>query len=412
MKYKSVLQKAGLVVTSILLSLLLAELVLRFIYPAQTYYFVWQPNLQHTFTPDPAIIEGVKSPSSFTINSYGVRTDADEIRHGEEALWFWQRKGKTDSVWAAWCCLCLGGSTTECLYLDDKATWPAQLEKMSCNGPKSMWCPLMGNIGKSGSTSRENYVQLKYCVPQYKKVSDVILMVGLNDLVKRLSQDTLFDNSFHFTQASEDSFVTKIFLKQGRGIGFTWWRRTALFYVLQKAFHHRNGVAWQQMEDDKGEVYKTWRENRQNAAIVIDTLPDLTTALNEYVRNLNLMIDEAQKQKLQITFVNQSALWKDTMTENELAMLWMGGTGNFQVEKRHSYYSPKALRHGLNLYNEKLAEVCAKRNVLLIDIDSKLPHNASTFYDDCHFTITGAQKVGQIVFEGMKNNMSGNNLKK
>ncbi|MDB5281802.1 MAG: GDSL-like lipase/acylhydrolase family protein [Bacteroidota bacterium] len=394
MNYKSVLQKAVLVLASILLSVLLAEILLRLMYPVQTHYFVWQPNLKHTFTPDSSVLSGLQSPSSFTINSYGIRTDEEQLRL--ETL-LYDKPSARDKAGGTKYFLCLGGSTTECLYLNDDKTWPMQIRRYAWDR-NLPW--FVGNIGKSGCTTRENYIQLKYCVPQYKKFGGVILMVGLNDLVKRLSQYTLYDDDFRFNPAMEDSFVNNIFLKQGRGIGTSWLRRTALFYAAQKSSHNRQSVKWE-MQDDHGAIYKTWRQNRRTADIV-DTLPDLNSAFSEFERNLNLIIDEAQKQKLQVIFVNQSALWRDSMPENETGVLWMGGIGNFQQEPGHTYYSARALRKGLDLYNQKLAEVCTKRKVLLVDIDKKLPHDLSVFYDDCHFNINGAKKAGQIVFDAIK----------
>ena len=52
MDKNSILQKAGLVLISVLLSVFILELLLRVVYPAQAHYFVWQPGLQHHFYPD------------------------------------------------------------------------------------------------------------------------------------------------------------------------------------------------------------------------------------------------------------------------------------------------------------------------------------------------------------------------
>jgi lysophospholipase L1-like esterase len=399
MKSNSILMKAGMVVASILLSLFLAELVLRVIYPAQTRYYVWQPNLQHTFYPDTTVLKGLHSPAHFTINSYGVRTDLDQIKL--EKLLFLP-PNKRDSVSGTQYYICLGGSTTECLYLDDNATWPNQLARLSSinNIHNYLW---MGNIGKSGCTTRENYIQLKYCVSQYKVMSGVVLMAGLNDMLKRLSRDSLYPADFRFSPTLEDSLANTILLKQGRNTGTTWWRRTAVFYLLQQAFHQNSpqGVEWENVEDDHGEIYKTWRANRQHASKIIDSLPNLTPALSEFERNLNLIIDEARKQHLRIVFVNQAALWKDSMSDDELKLLWMGGIGNFQQAVPSAYYSPAALRRALNLYNEKLKDVCHDNGVEMVDLDANLPHDASIFYDDCHFTELGAKKAAAVIYKAI-----------
>ena len=397
MNHNSNLQKAGLALVSFLFSLVLLEGVLRIAFPFQTKYMVWQPGLQHHFYPDTGIISGVDPVTNFTINRYGLRTNKDDLLHGPDLFSSADKHLKPGLKYY----LCLGASTTEGLYLDDTKTWPAQFAKAAVENHDATF-GYIGNLAKSGCTMRENYIQLKYCVPRYKAINTIFVMSGLNDMTRRLSQDTSFKSDFHFTPAIEDSFVNTIFLKQGRGQGKTWWRRTALFYVFQNAYHRNSpsSIDWQ-VQDSSGRIYETWRNNRKHAARFLDTLPDMTSAIEEYGRIINLMIDEAQKQKLELIFLNESAIWKDSMSDAELAQLWQGGIGKFQMEPGHVYYSPRALRHGLELYNERLLSVCSGRHIQVIDIDSQLPHNLSVFYDDCHFNIEGARQLGNIVYQSV-----------
>jgi|GEM_PF-827164 lysophospholipase L1-like esterase len=399
MQGNSIFQKAGLAVFSVLLSLFILEVVLRIIYPAQTHYFVWQPGLRHQFFPDTAILSGLEPATTFTVNRYGLRTDTTDLRNGPDLF---QNLTAEERNSGAKYYLCIGASTTEGLYLDDSKTWLAEFARAAVSAHDSTF-KFIGNLAKSGCTMRENYIQLKYCVPQYKRINTVFVMAGLNDMTRRLSQDAGYQPGFEFTPQVEDSFVNAIFLKQGRGQGKTWLRRTALFYVFQNAYHRNKplSVEWM-LQDNTGKIYSNWRNNRQHALRFLDTLPDMTAALDEYNRILNLMIDEAQKQKLQIIFINESAIWKDSMSEIEISKLWQGGIGKFQKESGHVYYSPKALRQGLEMYNQKLTSVCVSRGVHLIDIDSKLPHDLSVFYDDCHFTDEGAREIGNIVYGAIK----------
>ncbi len=374
---KEISKKAGLVIASILLSLFIAEVILRLIYPQQAKYFAWQPNLQHTFRPDSSVFYGVNGAKQFSINSQGFR--------GNEF--------KKDSLPKY---LCIGGSTTECLYLDDNETWYQQMQLLLAT--RFSLLISFGSIGKSGCTTRENYIQLKYFVPQLGKIDGVILMVGLNDMMKRLSRDTLFENDFRFTQQVEDSFVNTIFLSNNKEE--VWWRKTNLFQYVQRAFQRTNKVEWQNVQDDEGKIYKEWRQNRQQASVIIDTLPDLSAALNEYERNLRLIYAEAEKQDIRLVLINQSALYKDTMTAYENSLLWMGGVGNFQSEPNQAYYSAKALRQALELYNQRLQKFCAANPYIkYIDLATQLPRDTSVFYDDCHFNESGARKVAGIISE-------------
>ncbi len=388
------MKKAALLLVSLTATLLLAEGLLRLLYPDTQQLYVWQPNLQHTFYPDSAIFPGIKGPSLFTINDYGVREDTFYTHYSNnlKAPLNDDEKGHTYYLF-------VGGSTTECLYLDDYETWWNDIGR-HIGDASDIYSHIVGSIGKSGCTSRENYLHIKYFVPQFKRINCVVVMCGLNDFMKRLSQDSLYDNDFRFTPGVESKYLDEIFLNNSKNK--TWWRRTALYQVLQNALHKARPVKWENVQDDTGQIYAKWRSNRLKASHLIDTLPDLTAALDEYARNLNLMIDEAAKQHIEIMFINQAAIWKDTMPAYEKLMLWMGGKGNFQLNAGAEYYSPKALRKGVTLYNNRLKDVCKERRVNYIDIDSVLPRNLSAFYDDCHLNEEGARIVSKEVYNQIK----------
>jgi hypothetical protein len=373
-------KKAALLLVSLIVTLLLAEGLLRLLYPDTQQLYVWQPNLQHTFYPDSAILHGIYGPSRFSINAQGFRGAAFKNDGTKKYL-------------------CIGGSTTECLYLDDTETWAALLQD-SLNAKAGSHQYTIGSIGKSGCTTRENYIQLKYYVPRLGKIDGVIMLVGINDLMKRLSRDTLFENNFVFTPAVEDSFVNTIFLKHSRGNGTTWWRRTALFQLLQSVLHKAQPVTWQNVQDDTGEAYSQWRSHRQQALSPIDTLPDLTAALNEYNRNLQLLYSTAQQQHLQLVLVTQPVLYTDSLSPAAQRLLWMGGTGNFQQQAGSRYYSPRVLQQAMQLYNLQLKNFCAgKPGIKFIDLATPLNGDTSVMYDDCHFTEHGARRVAAIISE-------------
>ncbi len=363
-----------LLAVSIIISLLIAEVALRIVFPQDDKYYIWQPNLQHVFHPDSNLFYGIKGNKEFTINSTGARGDMF-IKNTKNYV-------------------CIGGSTTECLYLDDTETWHKVLQNELGEGHK------VSSLGKSGVTTREHYLHMKYTVKQLDYVNGVILMVGINDLMKRLSRDTLYDSNFGFTKQVEDSLVNTIFLKQEDA----WWRKTALFSLVQGIYHNykQQGVAWENAQDDTGNSLQQWRINRAAATALLDTLPYLTKALDEYERNLQLIYNEAKAQKLELVCVSQPALYKDTMPEFENALLWMGGVGAFQNERGHAYYTPKALRQALDMYNERLKQFSQRNGIHFLDANAAMPRDTSVFYDDCHFNQNGAQLLGRCIAKELR----------
>ncbi|HWB63952.1 MAG TPA: GDSL-type esterase/lipase family protein [Chitinophagales bacterium] len=375
MHRKTFLQKAGLVLISVLLSLFIAELVLRMVFKPQLLYYVWQPYLHHVFHPDSSFMPGVNGAKEFSINASGVRGDGFE-------------KGKPNTLF-------IGGSTTECLYLDNSETWWhlwAQERRRSNPADENF-----GSVGKSGCTSIENYLQLKYIVPQLKYVNRVVLMIGINDLMVYLSHDC--KNATTLNKAVEDSLVNTIFLKKGRDIETGWWRRTALFYVLRNFYEGLTpkGISWQHVQDDNGAAYNTWRRYRHNADHLIDTLPDITSALGFYRTNLELICAEAKRQHLQLVFITQPCIYRDTANASIDSLLWMGGIGDFQAGKARVYYTQRVLGEALALYNKETIAFCNENHVQCIDAASVLPKDTSVFYDDCHFNESGARKLANYL---------------
>ncbi|MFN8285749.1 MAG: SGNH/GDSL hydrolase family protein [Chitinophagales bacterium] len=363
------MSKAGLALMAVLLSLLTAEIVLEQWNKEPDLLYVWQPNLKHTFYPDSGIIKGIYGPQQFTINAKGMR--------GELFTRATQNY------------LCIGGSTTECLYLDDRKTWFAELQKILLEDKRQVE---IAGIGKSGTTSRENYLHIKYFAIHQKPLNGVIVMVGINDMYQRLNRDTLFDNQFAFTKAIEDSLVNTIFLHPSAAKG---WRGLQLVQLVQRAIYRKQGVNWQ-LQDDNGKYLAALRLKRFNAP-KLDSLPNMQIALAQFERNLDSMIATAARAHLQLIFVTQSALYHTNMDTTEQRLLWMGGKNDFQNNTTAAYYTPEALRKGLEMYNAKVKEVAQRAGITVVDLDAELPHTAEMFYDDCHFTEAGAEKVAEII---------------
>lgn len=104
----------------------------------------------------------------------------------------------------------------------------------------------------------------------------------------------------------------------------------------------------------------------------------------------------ADSRNCSIGFIQQVALWSDSMSTEELGLLWSGGVGNFQKEGGHSYYSPRVLALCLAQFNAATEEVCRQYGKPFYKLD--IPKSSEFFYDDCHFTIKGAEMVAEQVY--------------
>jgi len=177
---------------SLAFSLAVGELALRLLLPAPTDYCVWLPSRTYRFEPDPAIMPGVHGPSECFVNASGLR--GDEL--------------PSDSTYRI---LTVGGSTTECLYLDQGESWPARLQQ-KLNAGHATHRAWVGNAGRSGLTTREHLLQLEHLLSPARRIECVVLLVGFNDLNLRLSQDADYDPHFLERPEAEAQLLRRAFL--------------------------------------------------------------------------------------------------------------------------------------------------------------------------------------------------------
>jgi lysophospholipase L1-like esterase len=358
--------------------LLLGEFVLRGIFPFKQEYYIWPPRLHRIFKPSPAIMPGIKGESRFISNSMGLRGDEISPRDTYKIL-------------------TVGGSTTECLYLDQAEAWPHLLQqKLNENTHTSrVW---VGNAGKGGLNTREHILQLRYLFSKFSDLDAVIVLIGINDLNLRLKQDGGYDPHFLERPGFEDQLIPRAFSVFPIEYDPAFFRRTALWDLARRLKRNMLGQT-QYVQDDSGKVIIKWRELRRNAKSIRHALPDLASALEEYARNINRMIDMGRDKSVRLIFLTQPVMWKPGLPKELHDLMWSGGVGNFREGIESEFYSVEALALGMQIYNEKLKEVCRMREVECFDLASSLPapQDTTIFYDHCHFNENGSKEVADAV---------------
>ncbi len=250
--HRETLIRIGLLLISMSVAIVISEIGLRVLYNG--YDYVWPPYLHKTFKPLPRLMPGIEGESRFIVNSKGIR--------GDEFLPDYSYR-----------ILTIGCSTTKCLFLDQSEAWPYLLQKKLNERGRDhrVW---IGNVGKSGLDTRDHILQMRYLLSEYPNINAVIMLIGINDLLLRLSQDLNYN---------------------------AYYRRTAIWHFGRKIklFLSSLQTPSQQVQDEAGKIYITWREHRHNAGGIRNTLPDLSSALEEYSRNINTIIDLAKNRSVQ-----------------------------------------------------------------------------------------------------------------
>ncbi|MEP6999024.1 MAG: GDSL-type esterase/lipase family protein [bacterium] len=364
-------------------SIVAVEAVLRVALPTPPGYFVIPPGTSWTIAASPGVVRGVNGVAQYRINSDGVRGRpfGDDVR--EFRL------------------LAVGGSTTECVVLDESEVWTNVLERSLAHttDSRNVW---VGNVGKSGLTSREHVLHLKYLLPQYPHINVVVVLAGVNDMLGALKQGLAYRAPVPVTEPDGERRDLRRAFAVLPGMGHLpatddevvpWYRTTAIWDLARRA--KRRWLLQRSVEPAGSEGLVRARSHR-GAARVLDSLPSLDAPLRVFRKNLDVMADIAATRAVRLVFVTQPSAWRETMPEAQVRDLWLGwlgaGWGSAQA-----YYSTGALARAMESFNEVTRDVCRARGVECVDAAAMMPRDTTMFYDDAHFTEAGSRRLAAIL---------------
>lgn len=346
--------------------LILSEIVLRFISPPS----VFSPRLPlrpltrmelHTN------LRGVSPVTTYSTNRWGFRGD------------------EPPSAWKEYhTLLAIGGSTTQCFYLDDRKTWPFLFQKRLEKDHPKVW---VGNGGLSGHSTRGNILFMDKVIPKIKPEM-VLLLVGANDLAISINEGGKLRNHPEDPAASQ---------RGQHSILTTPLAHSRLVQIL---------YLWKKVLLDKVVVDHTSRHS--NFAMVPLTVPEtplpedlreLLPQLDEFRENLKKIIQQARSHHVKIVLMTQPYLFEDTPDWEKIrgSYYWTNETDKFVL-------SGATFWKLLNIYNQTTLEVCRSEQIPCYDLASAIPHRPTYFYDEVHFTERGAKLVAARTAEFFKAN--------
>lgn len=378
-----------MVLASVLVALVLAEVALRIVAPQRKDFLVWPANIKHVFRPNREVMPAHSEEAHFSSNSRGLR--GPETGPDAEAR-----------------VLAIGGSTTECLYIDEASAWPLRLSRLLATGGRQVWS---GSAGLSGLNSGDHVIHAKFLVPRLPRIDVVVALMGVNDLAVALgAPDTYRAVPADIVDHPSEPLLRRAFQQVPGRLENSWdyeagpLRATAIYQLLRKIKigRARQMASANIANDDGGLAMLSWRENRQKATELIDALPDMKAPLATYRNNIESFVDALRAQKIRVILITQPTLWRADLSEAEQKLLWMGGKGDFMHTRGLPYFTPRALAEGMQAFNETMLAVCKERGVECVDLAAMIPKNADNFYDDCHFGFRVSEKIADIVADAVK----------
>lgn len=263
--------------------------------------------------------------------------------------------------------ICMGGSTTECFYLNDGKDWPNRLgTKMKAIDP-SIW---LNNAGMDGQSTFGNLQMLKQYIVGLKP-NYIILMCGLNDM--SLKKPGKFDKyegkwyqKIYNTLELPSTIVNLIRAGNAKKAGLN----HQFFIDLSKA---------ETLEMSDSQVMKRLEEEKKYIGAYKVRLREFAKICKD--NNIHLIL-VAQS----ILFSNE----KDLLTNVNLGKL---KTGDINGETR---------AYILKMYNKSTFDIAEELDIPFINLAARLPKDSRFFYDGYHFTNDGADIASDIIFDDIK----------
>ncbi|MEX2140061.1 MAG: SGNH/GDSL hydrolase family protein [Pirellulales bacterium] len=336
--------------------LLVEPVAARWLPDNQKSFHLWSRSSQFIFRPIPEIMPGISGESRFTVNSLGIRGPELPERS------------------VAYRILCVGGSTTECLYLDDAESWPHLLAaRLNESRPeKPVW---VGNIGRSGF-STPHHLKFIQESPLIEEIDCVMLLVGYNDL-SRLLCGELGHQLWADDREKQPLWRHSNMLAMLRAIRQDWMEGCVI------------------IEDESGRNYELRRRERQQGPFS-DAMPDATATLAEYRQRLEAIAKTCREKKVRVVFVTQPTIWADGLSSDIEALMWGGQLATGQ------YLKGGKIREGLDNYNKVLEGTCTEWGVECVSLGS-MNDKTEWFYDHAHFNEAGARAVARLVSDHFLN---------
>lgn len=363
--FKKVRMNGWLLFFSIAVSLLILELGLRIVSP---------PNI---FTPHLPLrpmaklklhvnLRGVAPVAHYTTNSWGLRGD------------------KPPTAWKSYLTMVtIGGSSTQCLYLDDQKTWPFLLQENLKDHHPHVW---VGNGGIDGHTTRGHLLFMEKVITRIRP-DMVIFLTGINDLGLSISKERFLYGS-PFDKAglrSPPSWRDWLLVNS---------RIVQIIYLWKWIYLHDVTVT----EQAGHENFVPKPIPREEVSLP-DRLDSMLPQLDEYRQNLRALIQKGRSLKVETVFLTQPMLFDDSA-------YWKGIEGRFYwiPESKH-ILSAATYARLLDRYNQALLEVCREEGAHCFDLAHEIPHDERYFYDSSHFTELGAALVASKVSAFLLNQM-------
>jgi len=352
-----------------------AELASRAWLSSRGRYYVWPPHWRAEIQLDPKGLPWLPPVARWTINSQGER--------GAEPPKDWSDTARI---------VVAGGSTTECYFLDQEATWAEQLSGLlnAPGVPQRFGAERVhvGNIGRSVMDAEFQTTIFEKVLPNYDRLDLVVLFMGNSEAVRWMH---LREAQQYPTQQPPTSHL---FGAHPEG-PFGWTPQTLagrrIASGLMRRYMNRTD-----MLERAGKRLAELRARRANAAHWIEEMSDPQPLLDHYDESLRGLLALLKTKAQRVLYIAQPWLDRPLDAEEQLRT-WNYGFGRPYQEVLDTYYRYDVACQMLNAVRVKGLEVANLCEVDVYDMSGAVPHDWDHYYDSLHHTPLGNRVVAERI---------------
>jgi len=299
----------------------------------------------------------------------------DKIIYTRDRLGFRGEYSALDSIDI----LTIGGSTTDQRYISDGFTFQDILKQQFLNNGKNI------SIVNSGIDGQSTYGHIKNFDLWFSRIPDlkskyILFYIGVNDFYK--DSDYYFDNLpvdtvYNFIKEFKANSPLYYLYRTFRGIYF------AKVFSLD---HYNSG--------NKESSTENWTEK----PILSNYKSIMKSRLDAYEQRLNILCDKVKSMGGKPIFVTHSARRLYDIIDGKII-----GENKIYADYDGHLINGVDYYYMIRLLHESTKKVCIKNDGIFIDLDQELQFSLyHDFYDECHNTPLGAEKIGKYLYKKLK----------
>jgi lysophospholipase L1-like esterase len=312
-------------------------------------------------------LPGLSGMHRFTTNNMGFRGDSliDPKPTGEYRVFM------------------VGGSTTECFYLDDNDDMSSVLQRDLAKVAPAGTTVRVYNAGLSGSASDDHIAMLSQRIVHFQP-DLVIVFCGINDLTR-----SIFNYDYRH------------YIEYKPAYRKPWYKS----WPMQLQIVRRLSLLKQRIDPDRQRLQES-RTLVSNYAGLIGlerSTPetDATPRTDEgsYATNLRTLAGIASGNHTKLVFMTQQTTWNSTVDPTARRHHWMryraGAPGADAKSGNGFTFKEDKMDAAMERLNDSMRRVGEEESVPVYDLARTLPKSLEYFYDDCHFNTAGAAETAK-----------------